>query len=168
MVTGAGGSIGSELCRQIIRCVPSGLVLVDRYENGLYEIACELGANEKDCTIHAVIADVIDQERMETVLHEYRPSIIFHAAAHKHVPLMELSPCEAVKNNVIGTKVVAEAAVRAGVERFILISTDKAVNPTSVMGVTKRVAELTITMHERVSQRGQYLRSGQVWECPWQ
>jgi len=144
LVTGAGGSIGSELCRQIIRCSPSMLVLLDRYENGLYEISCELGMNGASCPIQAVIADVTDPGRIENVMSEFRPSIIFHAAAHKHVPLMEISPCEAVKNNVLGTRVLAEAACRAEVERFILISTDKAVNPTSVMGVTKRVAELII------------------------
>ena len=149
LVTGAGGSIGSELCRQIIRCSPSMFVLLDRYENGLYEIACELGTNGPSCPIQAVIADVTDPGRIENVMNEYRPSIVFHAAAHKHVPLMEISPCEAVKNNVLGTRVLAEAACRAEVERFILISTDKAVNPTSVMGVTKRVAELIIQSKNR-------------------
>lgn len=144
LVTGAGGSIGSELCRQIIRCSPSMLVLLDRYENGLYEVTCELGTNEKGFPVQAVIADVTDMSRIQSVLKEHRPSIIFHAAAHKHVPLMEVSPCEAVKNNVLGTRVLAEAAYRTNVERFILISTDKAVNPTSVMGVTKRVAELLV------------------------
>ena len=144
LVTGAGGSIGSELCRQIIRYSPSSIVLLDRYENGLYEVSCELEAKDRNIPLFPVIGDVTDRERINAVMHRYRPGLVFHAAAHKHVPLMEVSPCEAVKNNVMGTKIVAEAAARHGVERFILISTDKAVNPTSVMGATKRVAELLI------------------------
>jgi len=146
MVTGAGGSIGSELCRQIVACRPSVMVLFERHENGLYAVASELArtAKVRTCPVYPVIGDVTDATRVNAVMAEHRPAIVFHAAAHKHVPLMEVSPCEAVKNNVGGTRVVAEAAHRAGVERFILISTDKAVNPTSVMGVTKRVAELMI------------------------
>lgn len=144
LVTGAGGSIGSELCRQILSCGPSRLILLDRYENGLYEVTCELGAKQQEIPVLPVIGDVTDRERMSVVMREYRPALVFHAAAHKHVPLMELSPCEAVKNNVLGTQVVADCAAEGGVERFILISTDKAVNPTSVMGATKRVAELLI------------------------
>ncbi len=144
MVTGAGGSIGSELCRQITAFYPSSLVLLERYENGLYAVASELSSKGLACSIHPVIGDVTDASRINAVMTEYRPEIVFHAAAHKHVPLMELSPCEAIKNNVLGTRVVAEAAVRTQVERFVLISTDKAVNPTSMMGVTKRVAELLI------------------------
>ena len=146
LVTGAGGSIGSELCRQIIACRPSAVVLLDRYENGLYSVATELSekSHELVCAVHSVIGDVTDGSRMNSIMAEYRPTVVFHAAAHKHVPLMELSPCEAVKNNVLGTKTVAEAALRHGVLRFIVISTDKAVNPTSVMGATKRVAELVI------------------------
>ncbi|MDA2910950.1 polysaccharide biosynthesis protein [Nitrospiraceae bacterium AH_259_D15_M11_P09] len=146
LVTGAGGSIGSELCRQIVALGPSSLVLLERYENGLYAVASELAskAKDRDCPVHPVIGDVTDASRINAVMAEYRPVIVFHAAAHKHVPLMEVSPCEAIKNNVLGTRTVAEAATRLAVERFILVSTDKAVNPTSVMGVTKRVAELLI------------------------
>lgn len=144
LVTGAGGSIGSELCRQILACRPSALVLLDRYENGLYSVVTELSEKSQEFAyaFHPVIADVTDASRMNSIMAEYRPTVVFHAAAHKHVPLMELSPCEAVKNNVLGTKTVAEAALRHSVSRFIVISTDKAVNPTSVMGATKRVAEL--------------------------
>jgi len=125
---------------------PSSLVLFERYENGLYAVASELASKAKGlhCPVHPVIGDVTDASWVNTVLAEHQPAIVFHAAAHKHVPLMEVSPCEAVKNNVLGTRLMAEAADRAGVERFVLISTDKAVNPTSVMGATKRVAELLI------------------------
>ena len=142
MVTGAGGSIGSELCRQIIEFHPSELILYERYEYGLYTVASALVAENKTWPVHAVIGDVTDVQRVESVLTDYHPEVIFHAAAHKHVPLMELNPCEAVKNNIIGTQVMAEAAQRHHVEHFILISTDKAVSPSSVMGATKRVAEL--------------------------
>ncbi len=142
MVTGAGGSIGAELCRQIISFHPSALILYERYEYGLYTVASELSAANNAWPVHAVIGDVTDGQRVDDVLAEHQPEVIFHAAAHKHVPLMELNPCEAVKNNVIGTQVMAKAAQRHGVRRFILISTDKAVSPSSVMGATKRVAEL--------------------------
>lgn len=144
LVTGAGGSIGSELCRQLMDHAPSSLVLFERYENGLYAVASELASKAKDrgCPVHPVIGDVTDASRINAVIAEHQPAIVFHAAAHKHVPLMEVSPCEAIKNNVLGTRTVAEAATRFAVERFILVSTDKAVNPTSVMGATKRVAEL--------------------------
>ncbi|HIN34105.1 MAG TPA: polysaccharide biosynthesis protein [Nitrospirales bacterium] len=142
MVTGAGGSIGAELCRQIISFHPSALILYERYEYGLYTVASELSAANNAWPVHAVIGDVTDEQRVDDVLAEHQPEVIFHAAAHKHVPLMELNPCEAVKNNVIGTQVMAKAAQRHGVRRFILISTDKAVSPSSVMGATKRVAEL--------------------------
>lgn len=144
LVTGAGGSIGSELCRQILLCRPSALILLDRYENGLHEIACELEAKGPKIAVCPVIGDVTDRERIGVVMRDHRPALVFHAAAHKHVPLMELNPCEAVKNNIFGTQIVAECAAQAGVERFLLISTDKAVNPTSVMGATKRVAEMLI------------------------
>ena len=144
LVTGAGGSIGSELCRQIMTLGPASLVLLDRYENGLHAIANDLADCGWGASASPVIADVTDAARLDAVFTQYRPEIVFHAAAHKHVPLMELNPCEAVKNNVMGTRLVAEAAERHGAERFILISTDKAVNPTSVMGATKRVAELLV------------------------
>jgi FlaA1/EpsC-like NDP-sugar epimerase len=144
LVTGAGGSIGAELCRQISCLKPAELVLFERYENNLYSIANDLADRDGLSAVRLVIGDVTDAQRLEAVFAEFRPEIVFHAAAHKHVPLMELNVCEAVKNNVIGTRMVAEAAVQHGVERFILISSDKAVNPSSVMGATKRVAELLV------------------------
>lgn len=144
MVTGAGGSIGSELCRQIAGFQPNLLILYERYENGLYEISTQLSDRHAPLTIRSVVGDVADSARVNGVMSENRPDIIFHAAAHKHVPLMELNPSEAVKNNVTGTRTIAEAAARHGAERFILISSDKAVNPSSIMGATKRVAELTL------------------------
>lgn len=144
MVTGAGGSIGSELCRQIVGMSPATLMMVDRYENGLHTIRLELERRSSGTRLLPVIADVTDAQRVDGILSRYRPEIVFHAAAHKHVPLMEENPCEAVKNNVGGTRILAEAAEEHGVDRFVLISTDKAVDPTSVMGATKRVAELLI------------------------
>jgi FlaA1/EpsC-like NDP-sugar epimerase len=142
LVTGAGGSIGSELSRQILELRPSALILVDRSEHGLHALASELTSRSRGCPADFLVADVTDARRIGAVLAKSRPDVVFHAAAHKHVPLMEENPCEAVKNNVQGTRVLASAARRFGVERFILISTDKAVNPSSVMGATKRVAEL--------------------------
>jgi FlaA1/EpsC-like NDP-sugar epimerase len=146
LVTGAGGSIGSELCRQILKLKPKTLVLVERSENCLYHVHRELIAREDGSGVDIVpeIADVCDVERMEEVFSAHRPAAVFHAAAHKHVPMMERNPGEAIKNNVFGTKAVADLADRHGVERFILVSTDKAVNPSSVMGATKRIAELYI------------------------
>ena len=144
LVTGAGGSIGSELCRQIIGFKPNALILYERHENSLYTIESELTDNGQNYLVHAVLGDITDGQRLDDTLMVYRPDIIFHAAAHKHVPLMELNPGEAMKNNVLGTQLVAEAAVKYGVEQFVLISTDKAVNPSSVMGATKRAAELVI------------------------
>ena len=141
MVTGAGGSIGSELCRQIARYKPGSLVLFERYENGLHELELELREKFPLVKIVPVVGDVTVHDRVHEVLAATKPELLFHAAAHKHVPLMELNPKEAVRNNVVGTKTVAELSLAAGVERFVLISTDKAVNPTSVMGATKRVAE---------------------------
>lgn len=141
LVTGAGGSIGSELCRQVAEFGPSTLVLFERAENSLYRVANDLGDRGVE-GVRAVIGDITDEARVDAVLGEFAPDILFHAAAHKHVPLMELNPCEAVKNNVRGTRILKEAAERHGVERFVLISSDKAVRPTSVMGATKRVAEL--------------------------
>jgi len=142
LVTGAGGSIGSELCRQICRFGPGRLVLVERFENALFEIHRELTAAFPLVPIEPRVADVCDVQRMTQVFETTKPEIVFHAAAHKHVPMMEWNPGEAVKNNVGGTRVVATLSDRCGVERFVLISTDKAVNPTSVMGATKRVAEI--------------------------
>jgi len=143
LITGAGGSIGSELARQVAALQPDSLILLDRCENDLHTVLVELD----DCGIFCatgVIGDVTDAGRMLTVMNDHRPDLVFHAAAHKHVPLMEMNPAEAAKNNVRGTRVSAEAAELAGVERFVLVSTDKAVNPTSVMGATKRVAEMLI------------------------
>ena len=141
LVTGAGGSIGSELCRQIARYRPATLILFERYENGLYALDLELRRQYPTLTIIPAIGDVTVPDRVAEVLQQTAPELVFHAAAHKHVPLMELNPKEAVRNNIFGTKIVAEAALACGVDRFVLISTDKAVNPTSVMGATKRVAE---------------------------
>ena len=152
LVTGAGGSIGSELCRQIAQYKPALLVLVERYENGLYALDLELKAKFPLMNIVPAIGDVTVRDRMADVLAQTRPELVFHAAAHKHVPLMEVNPKEAVRNNVLGTRTVAEAAAAAGVERFVLISTDKAVNPTSVMGATKRVAEELIQSLNRKGQ----------------
>src|SRR5262249_42080720 len=151
MVTGAGGSIGSELCRQVAAFEPATLVLLERYENGLFAIINDLNDRGVGAGVVPVIADVTDAARIDAVLAMHRPEIVFHAAAHKHVPLMEQNPCEAIKNNVMGTRFVADAAERHGVERFILISTDKAVNPTSVMGACKRVAELLVQARIRRS-----------------
>ncbi len=145
LVTGGGGSIGSELCRQIARCQPARLVILDIYENNAYAIQQELVrqyGEELDLSVE--IASVRDVSRMETVFRTYRPQIVFHAAAHKHVPLMEHSACEAIKNNVIGTYNTANMAEKYGTEKFILISTDKAVNPTNIMGASKRMCEMVV------------------------
>ena len=144
LVTGAGGSIGSELCRQIASYRPESLVLFERYENSLHALLLELRAMFPAVGVLPVIGDVTVPQRVAEVFSQTSPDLVFHAAAHKHVPLMELNPKEAVRNNVLGTRVVAEAALASGVDRFVLISTDKAVNPTSVMGVTKRIAEQVI------------------------
>ncbi len=144
LVTGAGGSIGSELCRQIAGFKPKLLVLLDIYENNMYELQLELERIYSDIPRQVLIGSVRDKVRIDQIFSTYRPDIVFHAAAHKHVPLMENSPGEAIKNNVFGTINVAEAASRYKSQRFVLISTDKAVNPTNVMGASKRVAELAI------------------------
>ena len=150
LITGAGGSIGAELARQIGALGPSALMLLDRYENGLHAIALELQSSSAGGVLTTAVADVADRQRMDRILESLRPQLLFHAAAHKHVPLMELNPCEAVRNNVGGTRILAEAAAASGsVERFVLISTDKAVNPSSVMGATKRVAELLMQALDR-------------------
>lgn len=164
MVTGGGGSIGSELCRQIASCGPQQLVLVDIYENSAYAIQQELrrkyGAG---LNLEVQIASVRDSKKMDALFDRYRPEIVFHAAAHKHVPLMEDSPEEAVKNNVFGTYNVASSADRYGAERFVLISTDKAVNPTNVMGATKRICEMIVqAMAQRSKTRFAAVRFGNV------
>ncbi|SMC39260.1 nucleoside-diphosphate sugar epimerase/dehydratase [Sporomusa malonica] len=151
LITGAGGSIGSELCRQIAKLSPSELALLGKGENSIYEIDRELREKYSGLTIKPIIADVRDKNRINDIFTRLKPEVIFHAAAHKHVPLMESQPVEAVRNNIFGTKTVAEAADKAGTGIFIMISTDKAVNPTSVMGATKRVAELVIQNINSVS-----------------
>ena len=144
LVTGGGGSIGSELCRQIVRFNPKQLIIFDIYENNAYEIQMELKRNYPELNLVTLIGSVRDKVRLEHIFNKYRPNVVFHAAAHKHVPLMEDSPCEAIKNNVMGTLNVAEVASKYKVERFVLISTDKAVNPTNVMGASKRLCEMII------------------------
>ena len=146
LVTGAGGSIGSELCRQIAQFCPARLLLLGHGENSIYLIHKELSSHYKDdIELIPIIADIQDRERIFHIMETYRPDRVYHAAAHKHVPLMEYNPTEAVKNNIYGTRNVAEAAKAAGVAKFVMISTDKAVNPPNVMGATKRVAEMVVT-----------------------
>ena len=144
LVTGAGGSIGSELCRQVIRFAPSRLLMLDQSENSIYEIHQELADTGEGVGLIPLIFNVREQASVDLVFSKYRPHVVFHAAAHKHVPLMENNPAEAVKNNILGTWQVARAAEKYGTETFIFISTDKAVNPTSIMGATKRVAEMLV------------------------
>ncbi len=141
MITGAAGSIGSELARQVAGLAPSKLILFERHEEGLYRLGLQLGRNFPELNIHPVIGDITDKERVSKTLEEFRPEIIFHAAAYKHVPLMEYNPSEAFKVNVIGTRILAEKTRDYNVDKFILISTDKAIDPTSVMGKTKKIAE---------------------------
>lgn len=163
LVTGAGGSIGSELCRQIAAYSPNQLLLLGHGENSIYSIELELHRVFPDLNIESIIADIQDRSRMDDVFGEYRPHIVFHAAAHKHVPLMEKNPSEAVKNNVFGTKNVADFAEFYGVERFVLISSDKAVNPSSVMGTTKRIAEMYIqSLNARSKTKFASVRFGNV------
>ncbi|MEY4488525.1 MAG: hypothetical protein RIQ79_1033, partial [Verrucomicrobiota bacterium] len=144
LVTGAGGSIGSELCRQIAACNPSRLLLVEQSEAALFVIEQELISCGMGAIIQPVIADVVDRARIVQILSRYKPALIFHAAAHKHVYLMERQPAEALKNNSLGTLLLAEEAVAHGVETFLAISTDKAINPTNIMGASKRLAELML------------------------
>lgn len=151
MVTGGGGSIGSELCRQIARANPKQLIIFDIYENNAYEIQMELQRNHPELNLTVLIGSVRNTNRVNSVMEKYRPDIVFHAAAHKHVPLMEDSPNEAIKNNVFGTYKMAKAAAKYGVGRFVLISTDKAVNPTNIMGASKRLCEMVVQMMNRCS-----------------
>ena len=163
LVTGGGGSIGSELCRQIARHNPKQLIIVDIYENNAYDIQMELERHHKNLNLTVLIASVRDSKKINSIFKKYRPHIVFHAAAHKHVPLMENSPNEAVKNNVSGTYKVAEAAGVYGVEKFVLISTDKAVNPTNIMGATKRICEMIVqTMNKRHNTDYVAVRFGNV------
>lgn len=152
LVTGGGGSIGSELCRQIMKYNPEKLVILDIYENNLYDIEIELKSEYPKGQIEAVIASVRDKARLKEVFEEFKPSLVFHAAAHKHVPLMENNPLEAIKNNVFGTYNVVNCADKYGVEKFVLISTDKAVNPTNVMGASKRLCEMIVQAKNKVSK----------------
>lgn len=151
MVTGGGGSIGSELCRQIARFNPKELIIFDIYENNAYDLQNELLRKYENLSLKTLIGSVRDRKRLNSIFREYRPQVVFHAAAHKHVPLMEDSPGEAIKNNVLGTLNTAELASEYGVERFVLISTDKAVNPTNVMGATKRMCEMVIQSIDKES-----------------
>ncbi|RHB49386.1 nucleoside-diphosphate sugar epimerase/dehydratase [Exiguobacterium sp. AM39-5BH] len=151
LVTGAGGSIGSELCRQLIKFAPAEMILLGHGENSIYLIERELREFGTDTVLYPVIGDVQDEARLEEVFRMYKPDIVYHAAAHKHVPLMEDNPLEAVKNNIYGTKHMVDVAARHKVNRFIMISTDKAVNPTNVMGSTKRIAEMVVQEKARSS-----------------
>jgi FlaA1/EpsC-like NDP-sugar epimerase len=163
MVSGAGGSIGSEICRQVCRFGPAALVLVEHGENNLFHIHRELLARFPEIALAPCIADVGDEARMAAVFEAHRPAVVFHAAAHKHVPMMEWNPGEAVKNNVFGTRTLADLADRFGTGRFVMISTDKAVNPTSVMGASKRVAEIYVqALSQRSRTRFVTVRFGNV------
>ena len=151
MVTGGGGSIGSELCRQLVSHKPKQLIIFDIYENNAYDIQQELKINYPDADVVTLIGSIRNTTRLESVFAKYKPDIVYHAAAHKHVPLMEVSPDEAVKNNVVGTWNVAKMADKYGVKKFVMISTDKAVNPTNVMGATKRICEMIVQSYNEIS-----------------
>ncbi|MBN1124864.1 MAG: polysaccharide biosynthesis protein [Sedimentisphaerales bacterium] len=144
LVTGAGGSIGSEMCRQVCQFKPQQLLLVEQAENPLFEIERELRQSYPEVPVEAIVRNITDKDRMEQLFEQYKIHVVIHAAAHKHVPLMEINPGEAIKNNIYGTKIIAETADRYAVENFVMISTDKAVNPTSIMGSSKRIAEMYI------------------------
>ena len=152
MVTGGGGSIGSELCRQLVSHKPKQLIIFDIYENNAYDIQQELKINYPDANVVTLIGSIRNVSRLESVFAQYKPDIVYHAAAHKHVPLMEVSPDEAVKNNVVGTWNVARMADKYGVKKFVMISTDKAVNPTNVMGATKRISEMIVQTYNEISK----------------
>ncbi len=153
LITGGGGSIGSELCRQVMRFSPKMLVVYDIYENSSYELECELKQTYNgECRMEVVIGSIRDKTRLNEVFTQYKPEVVFHAAAHKHVPLMEQSYGEAIKNNVSGTRNLLEVSERFGVERFVMLSTDKAVNPTSIMGATKRINEMMVQVFSKDSR----------------
>ena len=154
LVTGGGGSIGSELCRQIAAHDPKKLIVLDIYENNAYDIQQELKTSFPDLDFEVLIGSVRDSRRLDNIFAHYKPDIVYHAAAHKHVPLMEDSPCESIKNNVVGTYKTAFAAVKYGTKRFILISTDKAVNPTNIMGASKRLCEMVIQSYAKLLGEG--------------
>ena len=155
LVTGGGGSIGSELCRQIAAHSPKQLIIFDIYENNAYDIQLELRDRYPALDLVTLIGSVRDSRRLEQVFAKYRPELVFHAAAHKHVPLMEDSPCESIKNNVLGTYKTAYAAMTHGCRRFVLISTDKAVNPTNIMGASKRLCEMVVQSFDRRIKAGE-------------
>src|SRR5262249_13000758 len=144
LVTGAAGSIGSELCRQVAAQGPERLVLYDRHENGMFALEKELPARQPALRLAAGLGGILVRDQLDGVLSRFRPEVVFHAAAYKHVSMAERNPLEAVRNNILGTRNVARAAIAHGVKEFVLVSTDKAVRPTSVMGVTKRIAELVV------------------------
>lgn len=152
LVTGGGGSIGSELCRQIATFSPKQLIILDNYENNAYDIQNELLVKFPELKLTTIIANIREKARLDNIFKTYRPDLVFHAAAHKHVPLMEANPTEAIKNNIFGTLNVAECADKYGAQRFVMISTDKAVNPTNIMGATKRVAEMIIQAFSKQSK----------------
>ena len=165
LVTGGGGSIGSELCRQIVKHDPKQLVIFDIYENNAYDIEQELKRSNPDANVAVLIGSVRDSKRIDDVFRTYRPDIVYHAAAHKHVPLMESSPCEAIKNNTIGTFKVAYAAVKYNTKRFVLISTDKAVNPTNIMGASKRMCEMVIQTFDKLIRNDTTEKLSVVEDC---
>lgn len=152
MVTGGGGSIGSELCRQIADDQPKQLIIIDNYENAAYELQMELGRKHPELDVIVLIVSVQNRRKIREIFEQYKPDLVFHAAEHKHVPLMEYSPCEAIKNNVFGTMNVASEANRSGVKRMVLISTDKAVRPTNIMGASKRICEMVIQTYNQRSK----------------
>lgn len=163
MVTGGGGSIGSELCRQIADDQPKQLIIIDNYENAAYELQMELGRKHPELDVIVLIVSVQNRRKIREIFEQYKPDLVFHAAAHKHVPLMEYSPCEAIKNNVFGTMNVASEANRSGVKRMVLISTDKAVRPTNIMGASKRICEMVIqTYNQRSKTKYVAVRFGNV------
>ena len=163
LVTGAGGSIGSEICRQIMRFCPATLILVEQAENNLFEIDRSLREKWIGTTLIPYVADICDAPRLRTIFTAHSPQVVLHCAAHKHVPMMENNPGEAIKNNVFGTKTVADVAVEAGVDAFVMVSTDKAVNPTSVMGAAKRFAELYIQSLNDCQHANATTRYGDQW-----
>ena len=152
LITGGGGSIGSELCRQIAFHKPKQLIIVDIYENNAYDIQQEILSKYPDLDLKVLIASIRNDYRMNNIFETYRPNIVYHAAAHKHVPLMEASPNEAIKNNVLGTWNTVRAACRYKVDKFVLISTDKAVNPTNIMGASKRICEMIVQTYNNRSK----------------
>jgi FlaA1/EpsC-like NDP-sugar epimerase len=154
LVTGGGGSIGSELCRQIAKHNPKQLIVFDIYENNAHAIGLELKDKHPELNLEVLIGSVRDSRRIDQVFAKYKPDVVYHAAAHKHVPLMEDSPCESIKNNAIGTYKTAYAAMKNGCRRFVLISTDKAVNPTNIMGASKRLCEMIIQSFDRKIREG--------------